>query len=153
MLKRTLKYFILTLLIFGGVFVYLIYFGQNGLSLSLNLGTSLPGDLTVLEMDGRRTLRPFDIFDETFTARCQTSKTSLKKWLQTKDFEVIYYGIDTVTDEHKFVHNFASLPNEILKNNIGYGIQLSRKIADSPQIIVTPLDKDNVLLDINFGWN
>lgn len=118
----------------------------------LNLGTSLPNNLTVMEMNGRRTVRPYFIFEETFKACCKTTKCSLRNWLETKDFEVIYYRKDTVTDL-KFFSNFDSLPNDILTNDVRYGIQLSKKIADSPQIKVTPLGKDSVLLYINFDWN
>ena len=119
----------------------------------LNLGTSVPCDLEQITMKGRRTLRPFNTFDETFYATCKTSKVSLAAWLKTADFAVIYCCGDSLWENQNLFSHYNSLPKEITNNEINYGIQLSFDIADSPQISVHPIDDKNVMLYYNFDWN
>jgi hypothetical protein len=120
----------------------------------LNLGTNVPYDIRQVSMQGDRKLRFIHRYwaDEGFSAKCKTTKISLMNWLKTSNYEVIYCGTDSLGNT-KFYSDFNTLPKEILDNKIAYGIQLSKEIADSPQLSVTPAGSDNVFLHYYFDWN
>ena len=153
MLKRTIKYGLLTTAVCVLTFLYLVYFGENRISLMLNQGVNVPHDLHDVSIESRRGLFAVLFNTDAHTiATCKTSKKSLMEWLKTSKFEVIHLPKDTSSNK-MFYTSYDSLPPEIIQNKIDYTIQLQRTSSDMRHLSVEPIDSDNVYLTYEMDWN
>jgi len=153
MLKKNIKYSLWTLTFCSLIFVYLICFGQNRISLMLNQGTAVPSDLEEISIKRKRgllgVLTNRDVYA---TATCKTSKQSLNIWLMNSDFEVIHYSPFT-SIERQFFTSYKSLPQNIFDNKVEYIVQLKRQSTNSRLLYVIPIDSQNVFLRYEMEWN
>jgi hypothetical protein len=150
--KKILRNGVGILLLVFFVLLFLTYFGQNSLSLMLNLGTTVPNDLKQIKIVGERSPRFLIKMDNHFFASCKTSRQSFMKWLRTSGFEVVVFSNDSL-GKQIFITNYDSLPKKITNCEIRYDVQLSPEIADAPILYVIPIDNQNVLLKYDFDWN
>lgn len=118
----------------------------------MNLGTTVPGDLSEIKIKEDRSPRFLFKRDSHFFASCKTSKLALMKWLKTSNFEVVVFSKDTA-GKQIFITKYDSLTKEIIDCRTNYLVQLSQKVADSPMLYVMPVDSHNVRLKFDFDWN
>jgi hypothetical protein len=153
MVKRTIKYILLTTTLCVLTFLYLVYFGENRISLILNQGVNVPHNLHDISIERRRGLIAVLFTSDAHTiATCKTTKKNLMDWLKTSNFEVIHFYRDTSFKEI-FYTSYDSLPLEIIQNKIDYTIQLQRTSSDTRHLNIEPIDNDNVFLKYEMDWN
>jgi hypothetical protein len=134
------------------IFLWLMYFGENRLSLMLNQGTSVPYNLENISIAERRGLNNLLTgIDSHGSAECVTTNKSLQKWLVEQNFELIHCPGDSGKVE--FYSTYEALPEKIRGSKIGYGIQLEWYSTNTRHITVTPVGEEKVKLQFSMDWN
>jgi hypothetical protein len=147
-----IKYTLITIVVSALTFLYLVYLGQNKISIMLNQGLdSLPGGLYDVSIKNRRGLYcTLTGFDADTDSHCLIEKQDLADWLKTAQFQVIIFT-SREDSLQKFYTAYSSLPHQIINNTIDYTIQI--ECSNPKGIYVKPLDEKSVQLYFTSDWN
>lgn len=157
-MKKKIKYGLLFILAFSVLtFLYLVYFGENRISLIIHQGVDAPHGLYDVSIERRRSLMEILLHLETdANSSCKTSKENLNEWLKTSNFQSIWFFKDT-TSKEIYYHSYESLPpviiQKIIQNKISYKISLRIPHDNYANLLVVPIDKDNVSIEYASDWN
>jgi hypothetical protein len=152
MLKK--KYIWYTVLACFVISLYLVYVGEDRVTLMINQGTYAPGGLNHVSINHRRGLACllFNV-DGAGSASCETSRAQLTQWMMETNIEVVHWAKDSSGQERVFCTVYDSLPLKIRNSEIPYVIQIDTYSSNSRLVKVIPLDEYRVQLHFYSNWN